>query len=79
MLRLIHELVTAVSGRVDLWLRARELRRLQREFPPRFAPFWPMMAILALGLGAMALSAMRVCRVSPVRHRYAAEYRKPAP
>ncbi len=78
MLKLMHELVTAVSGRIDLWLRARELRRLQREFPPRFAPFWPMMAMLALGLAAMAWSATRTSRRRHW-HRYAVEYSKPAP
>lgn len=55
---LAAELVKTICARLDLARRRRELRRLQREFPPRYgaSPFWPALVLVALG----ATAALRV-------------------
>jgi hypothetical protein len=50
---LARELVETICARLDLARRKRELRRLQREFPPRHgaSSFWPALVLVALGAG----------------------------
>jgi hypothetical protein len=47
---LLREVLGTTAARVDLWLRRREFARLQREFPPRGANFWPALILLSLGV-----------------------------
>jgi hypothetical protein len=50
---LARELVETICARLDLALSRRELRGLQREFPPRHgaSSFWPALVLVALGAG----------------------------
>lgn len=53
---LARELVETICARLELARRRSELRRLQREFPPRHgaSSFWPALVLVAVGAsGAM--------------------------
>ena len=68
MLTLLNELVKTATARAELARRQREVRLLQKEFPPRAgsSPFWPAAALLLIGALAVTLSVRARHRPLPV-------------